>query len=438
MSPIARTAPLVALLAACGFPKPADVGDVPADAEPGVALHVAPTGDDANDGLVLPVKTLKHAIGLAAANAKITSIVLASGRYATAGGETFPYSVPASLTIVGPAGGGAILAGSMTEQGMVVDGGALKDLELEDFTTAISAIGPATLTGLQVRTNMVALHAEATAPLNIDNLDISGSVATCATGIVLTGSTSLVAATLVTRNLGTTLDARDQSSIDVSKASIVGDRGCTQAVMPITSSGTFTISDSTLDGGHDGISLSPKAGALQATIRDSVLRNFKRDAVIGGSSNGSSVSLQMTGTGLLNNGQGGAELFAGTWSLTNVTAKQNAAFGIYLEDGDLVMRGCTVTENDNGVSLLFPSRVDLGTIDNLGNNILQNNTYVGLYYDSSRIQVDAIGNTWNPSVQGADIFGRYSTVAILQGPIPPALHNNYLMNCDPGQCTLRR
>src|SRR5947207_1884829 len=109
----------VALLAACNFPKPADVaGEAgPSDASvvtdaapdglpidsppidaapdapdlPGTVLNVSPSGDDANDGLTMPVKTLKHAIGLAAANSEIVRIVLASGRYSAATGETFPY-----------------------------------------------------------------------------------------------------------------------------------------------------------------------------------------------------------------------------------------------------------------------------------------------------------------------------------------------------------
>ncbi|HMG23919.1 MAG TPA: hypothetical protein VK607_21440, partial [Kofleriaceae bacterium] len=88
---------LVSLLVACGFPRPSNVGGddgpvpgdaadpVPGDAsEPGLVVHVSPAGDDANDGLVSPVKTVKHAIGIAAANTEITRIVLASGTYSAA------------------------------------------------------------------------------------------------------------------------------------------------------------------------------------------------------------------------------------------------------------------------------------------------------------------------------------------------------------------
>jgi hypothetical protein len=45
-----------------------------------------------------------HAIGLAAANPKLTAIALAAGTYSSATGELFPYAVPANITIAGPAG----------------------------------------------------------------------------------------------------------------------------------------------------------------------------------------------------------------------------------------------------------------------------------------------------------------------------------------------
>src|SRR5215212_6558866 len=134
-----RLALLLATTAACGFPRPADVGDDDMQDPPRVIVQVAGTGDDANDGFTRPVKTLKHAVGIAASNRDVTDIVLASGRYSTAAGETFPYTVPTGVTVSGPVGGGAILAGSKAEPGMIVDTGGLHDLELEDFTIAVTA-----------------------------------------------------------------------------------------------------------------------------------------------------------------------------------------------------------------------------------------------------------------------------------------------------------
>src|SRR5262245_19970866 len=120
---------------------PVDAPPVDAPDPPRTVIHVSPSGDDANDGITKPVKTLKHAIGLAAANQEIRSIALENGRYSAATGETFPYTVPPNVTVVGPAGGGATLAGTRAEPGMSVNSSGLQDVDLADFTTAITATG---------------------------------------------------------------------------------------------------------------------------------------------------------------------------------------------------------------------------------------------------------------------------------------------------------
>lgn len=394
-------------------------------------VHVSNTGDDANDGLTLPIKTLKHAIGIAAASTKITKIVLASGHYATAAGETFPYTVPASVTIVGPAGGGAILTGSSTEPGMIVDAGTLQDLELEDFTVAITATGMARVTNVHVRTNMLAVRAETTAKLTLDNVDITGAVAACATGIELNGAAELASTMLATRSLGTTLNAKDEATINIANANITGDPGCTQTVMPITTNKSFILRDSIVDGGYIGISFSPRSSSVQATITNTIVRNLKNDALGGGTNLGGSVTLDMNGGELSNNGRGGLDAGGGTWSLTNVTMTQNVVFGVYFS-GDvsvptlLTMRGCTVSGTSDAIYLFDQAAADLGTATSPGNNTFQSSLGVGLDIDgAAQPHIDAAGNTWR-AVQGADPQGRYpSGSAPISGPIDRVSGNNY-------------
>jgi hypothetical protein len=97
MVSVAHTVTLL-LATSCGFPRPPDVGsDASGDtgggpAGPGSAIRVSPSGDDSNDGLISPVKTLKHAVGLAAANTQISQIVLTSGTYSMSSGETCRFS----------------------------------------------------------------------------------------------------------------------------------------------------------------------------------------------------------------------------------------------------------------------------------------------------------------------------------------------------------
>jgi hypothetical protein len=452
-----RIAALLAVTAACGFPRPRDVPGVSDDAGagaavmdaavtdsaladvpdvPGVTLHVSTSGDDANDGFVLPVKTLKHAIGLAAANGEIKNIVLASGRYSTALGETFPYTLPANVTLIGPAGGGAILTGSNAEPGMIVDAGTLRDLELEDFTVAITATGTATVANVHIRTSMLAVRAETAARLTVDNLDVTGSVGGCATGIELNGEAKLDAIVLATRSLGTALNAKDHSAVSISKGNITGDRGCAQIVMFVTTDNAFALSESTLDGGADGLSFAPRSSILQVTIKNTTVRNLKNDGLGGGTGFGGSVAFQMIGGALSDNGRGGAEIVGGDWSFTNVTMEQNKVFGIYFQ-GDytpamdtLTMRGCIVNSVSNSIYLFDDAFADLGTTASPGNNTFVSSQGVGLSIDGNGgtgvpTTIDAVGDVWRPNVQNADANGKYPDSAKITMPVDLVSGNNY-------------
>jgi len=403
-------------LAACGFPRPADLpGDAAVDTpDPGVVLQVSPAGDDANDGLLQPVKTLKHAIGLAAADARITKIVLASGTYSASSGETFPYTVPPDVAIVGPAGGGAVIAGNKTDPGLIVNTGKLQDLEFEGFMVAITVTGVTALENMRVRSSATAIQVETAGRLMVQSLDIAGTMGACASGIVLNGAASLTATVLSTRDLGSTLDSREQlgeHEIEISKATITGDPSCPQDVMSLAANGALSISDSILDGGANGIMLNRTAGAMKVTISDTILRNFKADALGGGINSGGSIALRMTGGELSGNGRGGGEFLTGAWTFDGVVIRQNAVFGVYLEEGELVMRNCMIIRNGDGVYVLDPRKLDLGTAVDPGNNILRDNRNQGLDYNVglSRIDAEVVGNVWNPGVQGAGNDGRYSS-----------------------------
>lgn len=418
--------------AACGFPRPLDVlGDAPGGSDgpagPIIAIHVSPSGDDSNDGLMLPVKTLKHAIELAAANTQITRIMLAAGTYSTSSGETFPYIIPSNITIVGPGDGGAILAGSQTEPGVTVDAGGLQDLDLQGFATAVTVTGAANLKNIRIRTSTTAVQAEATASLTVNNLDITGIAATgtgpCSAGIALNGAAKLVAMTLATRDLGATLDARDQSVVAIANATLSGNLNCSgSTIISIISTASFSLSDSVLDGGAAGIAIVAQSTSFHATISNAIIRNMQGDA-LGGFPN-LNASFQMTGGELSNNGGAGAELGQGTWTFTNVAIRQNKNIAFYLQDANLVMRNCTVIGNGFGIDVYQRSFADLGTMANPGNNVFQNNSNASVFAESS-VPVNAIGNTWNPNVQGADENGKYITTAAIPGPVAAVNNGNF-------------
>lgn len=459
MAPAPRSWFLLALaVAACDFPKPADVADdaagppsdaagadaaladaavadAPPDAPdvPGTILHVSTTGDDANDGLTQPVRTLKHAIGLAAANPLLVKIVVATGRYSSASGETFPYTAPANLAIVGPAGGGAIFTGTKNEPGLTVSAGTLQDVELEDFTVAITATGTARVANTRIRTSMVGIRGETTAKLTVDNLDITGAVGACASGIVLTGAAGLTATMLATRDLAATIDARDQSAVTIANASITGVLGCRDSVGNLQSAITgnttkpFVLSDSLIDGGENGLWL----GAAPIVVSNTIIRNMRLDSITDGSG-----GLQMTG-GELSGSNAGVEGGQASDSFTNVVFNNNWVSVEWFGTGGhkLVMRGCNVKATGIGtdstsISLIRLGAADLGTPASPGNNIFQANDGVILYIEGGpAAPIDAVGNTWGP-VQGANSQGRYPAGTTIHGPVFTVPGNNYRLGED--------
>ncbi|HEX3757107.1 MAG TPA: hypothetical protein VHW23_00305 [Kofleriaceae bacterium] len=72
---------------------------------------------------------------------------------------------------------------------------------------------------------------------------------------------------------------------------------------------------------------------------------------------------------------------------------------------------------------------DLGTVANPGNNEFSGNTGLNLNLASSQgaTVVTAIGNAWNPLIQGSDIRGKYPTTATVVGPVAAAAGNNYAL-----------
>lgn len=419
------------LATACGFPRPSDVnGDGPD--QPGVTIHVAPTGDDANDGLTQPVKTIKRAIRIAGTNTDITTIELAAGRYTAATGEMFPYMVPTDVTMAGPVTGGAILTGTKAEPGLMIDAGKLQDLELEDFTVAITTTGTARIANLRVRTSTLAMRGETAARLTVDNFDITGAVDVCGSGIELKGAADLVATTLVTWNLTTTLDARDQSTVNIAKADITGDPRCRGFAFSVGTNKTFTLSDSTVSGTYGGMGFPGSSSSpTQVTVTGTALRNMTANALSGGF-----VVFKMTGGEISNAGQAGLSANAGTWSFTNVLISGNRVGGLFLSGSGpqalatLTLRGCTIADNaGDGVQLFDFSAADLGTDANPGNNTFQGNQPVGLlvYGSYGPQHVDAVGNTWNAMVQGSDMAGRYTSPTTITGPIDQAINNNFAL-----------
>jgi hypothetical protein len=413
---------LLVVAAACGYPRPADVGDDggPGDApDPGATIRVSPSGLDANDGIAAPVKTLKHAIGLAIADARITRIVLASGTYSAATGEAFPYIVPFNITIAGPMGGGAILVGSDMLPGLTVEMGVLQDLDLQGFTTAITVTRTASLKNIRMVTSKIAVQAQTDARLTVNGLDVTG-VGSCPTGMVLLGAAALTASNVTTRGLGTSLVAGDHSTVVLKGANATGISSCFVPMFKFTTSGTVDMSDSLLDGGVDGISIDSSDSNVptQATLTGIIVRNTKSSAM-----GGKNAMIHLVGGKFSHAEQSGINIVGGIWSLTGVTI-ENSGPAIYSQDARFAMRDCMIVDNLGGVNLGFRAIGDLGTISSLGNNVFKNIT-VGLTVegDNGPSPLQAVGNTWKAS-QGADQNGRYGIGTVMAASTACASSDN--------------
>jgi hypothetical protein len=87
-------------------------------------------------------------------------------------------------------------------------------------------------------------------------------------------------------------------------------------------------------------------------------------------------------------------------------------------------------ENSHTGILISGPRADLGTASDPGNNTFRGSVQpgaTGVTVDTAVVDsaISAVGNTWNPNVQGADAGGRYPTTIVVTGQSPLARGLNF-------------
>ena len=97
--------------------------------------------------------------------------------------------------------------------------------------------------------------------------------------------------------------------------------------------------------------------------------------------------------------------------------------GISSHNAKLYVFNNSIESNQQGVKVHDAGYVVLGSQMHPGNNVIRNNTRVGLTNYMNRL-VHAEGNVWNPDVQGADSEGRYDHQTV-EGPVEPEDGNNF-------------
>jgi hypothetical protein len=98
---------------------------------------------------------------------------------------------------------------------------------------------------------------------------------------------------------------------------------------------------------------------------------------------------------------------ATTTAIDNHVSHNNIGFVARGGDTSMTLRGNLIEKNKYGVMEIF-GQVDLGSSNRLGGNTLTNNRHVGLYAKVVPKDIFAIGNIWQPDVDGADGSGKYT------------------------------
>jgi hypothetical protein len=151
-----------------------------------------------------------------------------------------------------------------------------------------------------------------------------------------------------------------------------------------------------------------------------------------GASNGASLylygSASIDSTTILNSGQYGIVLSQGYFVIRHSEISGAPQQGISVSGGvTLVLRNTSVNYTGIGVHLVSStSLADLGTVSDPGGNTFQNNTKYGVQSDvtGAGSAVQAVGNTWIPSVQGAGANGNYAAQTV-SGPTSASSPANY-------------
>ncbi|MEM6989381.1 MAG: right-handed parallel beta-helix repeat-containing protein [Myxococcota bacterium] len=117
------------------------------------------------------------------------------------------------------------------------------------------------------------------------------------------------------------------------------------------------------------------------------------------------------------NGNGLEALDRATTTLIDNDVHHNIN-GVAARGGAILItaRGNDIHDNAFGIVDIFGDAI-LGTSDDPGNNQISNNRFAGVMLNQVAAPTPAIGNIWEPGVDGADAAGEYSGAVAIAGPV---------------------
>lgn len=364
-------------------------------------IQVAISGDDSADGVTVPVKTLKRAIELASTDTVRNAILVDAGEYSVDNGETYPYTVPPGVTITGAPG--TMLVGNAATMGLSIETGALENLELRDFSTAIQVAHHASLANITVRTSKVGIVTTGTAQVTAAGLALYGTERCSHVGVRTLEKSQVTLDRLSAVDI-IAIDEQEQSTISMTGATITANLPC---MLMLASGRSLTVTDTSLSGGN---AMSFNSPELDVTLqRTRIVGDPDARPAVGGKIH----QFHMMG-GYIRGAQVGAALLGGEYQLSNVEISGNSDRGVYVEGqpgapSSVVMRDCLITNNGDGVYVGANANGNFGTPDNPGHNTFRYNAYAGLSLNADSNVTMAVGNTWMPHIQEADERGTYPT-----------------------------
>jgi hypothetical protein len=427
--------------------------DNPVDA-PGTAtgqqfIFVNPlTGSDGNAGTQnAPLKTIHKALSLFKAG---NVIELQAGTYSAANGQIFPDSLPSGVVIESVSAGQAVLLGTSGDIAFYGSGtDTLKYVQLQGFNTCIRAgAGSHVLLGVGLNsiyktfdlygaaegtwdagtgTAAVIAVGKEFSRITVRNCQLSGT--TSYSIIQLSNAArALITGTTVKDAPTTVLEMLDASVAEVNTSTFTntGLHGLGSSTA-ISLRGT---ADLTVIGSTFSQTYGPAITMESPTARITLKRAYFEKNALG--INGSSLylygSASIDSTTISNSGQYGIVLSQGSFTVRNSLISGAPLQGISVSGGvSLILRNTTISYGGIGVHLVSSTSIaDMGTASDPGNNTFQNNTKYGLQSDvtGSGSAVQAVGNTWIPSVQGATANGRYASQTV-NGPTSATTPANY-------------
>jgi hypothetical protein len=345
------------------------------------AITSGPAGSDTNLGTsAAPFRTVKRAVAAAGAG---DTLQLSDGAYDATAGETWSYTLPANLTIVGqsmagtnltgPLVGGAITPGTI---GFLAPAGlTVKTLTLSAFDTAISATGPGAVT-----LDDLAVTNASTAAVRADaagvTVTVTGGTLSAEQDAILLGDSCMACALAVT-SASLVGGLMDGHTIEIS-AMAAGSRAVLQEVdvrgdtSVLAPTATLSVSGSTImENGPGAQSMINFAGqALDVTT--------------------STITLNADNFGINFGGQ--------TLMLAGVTI-EGGHYGIYQLSGSAKLRGSHIRDYGYIGYYLAQGDLDLGTATEAGDDAFSSSatgaTVFGLYVDGITHPVTSSNTTFN-------------------------------------------